>query len=54
MVEDGASTPDSLGTDEGTGGHKLQRGDQGEEVKQVQTRLTELGSLSPAPSAATI
>lgn len=42
MVEDGASTPDSLGTNE-YGGHKLQRGDQGEEVKQVQTRLTELG-----------
>ena len=42
MVEDGASTPDSLGTSE-YGGHKLQRGAQGEEVKQVQTRLTELG-----------
>ena len=42
MVEDGASTPDSMGTSE-YGGQKLQRGDQGEEVKQVQTRLTELG-----------
>ena len=42
MVEDGASTPDSLGTNE-YGGEKLQRGDQGEAVKQVQTRLTELG-----------
>ena len=41
MVEDGASTADSEGTNEYT--KKLQRGAKGEEVKQVQTRLTELG-----------
>lgn len=41
MVEDGESTADSLGTNEYT--KKLSRGSKGDEVKEVQTRLTELG-----------
>lgn len=41
MVGDGESTPDSEGENEYS--KKLSRGAKGEEVKQVQTRLTELG-----------